>query len=39
MFQSSKKNIQCTHHPLIRVDRKNKKGVMMKAAIQNTKEE
>ena len=32
-----KKNIQGTHHPLIRVGRKKKRGVMMKAAIQNTK--
>ena len=36
-FQSSKKNNQRTHHPLIRVGRKKERGVMMKAAIQNTK--
>ena len=35
-FISSKENIQGTHHPLIRVGRKKKRGVMMKAAIQNT---
>ena len=36
-FQSSNKNFQVTEHPLIRVGRKKKRGVMMKAAIQNTK--
>ena len=36
-FQSSKKNIQGTHHRLIRCGRKKKRGVMMTAAIQNTK--
>ena len=36
-FQSSKKIIQGTHHPLIRVGRKKKRAVMMKVAIQNTK--
>ena len=38
-FQSSKKNIHGTHHPPIRVGRRKKRGVMMKAAIQNTKKE
>ena len=32
-----KENIHGTHHPLIRVGRRKKRGVMMKAAIQNTK--
>ena len=32
-FQSSKKSIQGTHHPLIRVGRKKNSGLMMKAAI------
>ena len=36
-FQSSKKIIQGTHYPLIRCGRKNKRGEMIKAAIQNTK--
>ena len=36
-FQSSKKNVQGTLHALIKVGRKKKRGVMMKAAIQNTK--
>ena len=36
-FQSSKKNIQDTHHPLMRRRRKNERGIMMKAAIQKTK--
>ena len=36
-FQSSKKNIQGTHHPLMRCRRKKERGTMMKAAIQNTK--
>ena len=31
-FQSSKKNIQGTHHPLIRVGRRKKNGVLMIAA-------
>ena len=31
-FQSSKKNFQGTQHPLIRVGRRKKRGVMMKAA-------
>ena len=35
-FISSKENIQGTHHPLISVGSK-KRGVMMKAAIQNIK--
>ena len=33
-----KKNIQGTHNPLIRCGRKNKREVMVKAAIQNTKQ-
>ena len=37
-FQSTKKNIQGTHQPLIRVGRKRKRGVVMKAAIQKTKQ-
>ena len=37
MLQSSQKNIQGAQHPLIRVGRKNRRRVMMKAAIQNTK--
>ena len=32
-----KEIIQVTHHPLIRYGGKTKRGVMMKAAIQNTK--
>ena len=37
-FQSSNKNIQGTHHRLIRCGgRKKKRGGMMTAAIQNTK--
>ena len=36
-FQSSKKNIQGTHHRLIRCGWKKKRGVMMTAAIQITK--
>ena len=32
-----KKNIQGTHQPLMRCGRRKKRGVMMKAAIQNTK--
>ena len=32
-----KKNIQGAHHTIIRVGRKKKRAVMMKAAIQNTK--
>ena len=39
-FQSSNKNIQGTHHRLIRCGgRKKKRGGMMTAAIQNTKKE
>ena len=36
-FISSKEKIQGTYHPLIRVGRKKKRGVLMKAAIQNKK--
>ena len=36
-LQSSQKNLQAKQHPLIRVGRKNKRGVLMKAAIQNKK--
>ena len=32
-----KENIQGTHNPLIRCERKKKRGVLMKTAIQNTK--
>ena len=32
-----KENIQGTHNPLIKCERKKKRGVLMKTAIQNTK--
>ena len=36
-FQSSKKSIQGTYHPLIRGGRKKKRGEGMETAIQNIK--